>query len=326
MIIANVAAAGYSLTNYAAPDITHSNANLQQDNQGMGLIDATRTVMIDSVGFRGNSGSLPYIEGNGLTPTNGNRPNVQHAYVRKVNTLNSYPQDTGDNANDFQLVSVTAAVFPATVANGGPIQSILGAPGPENRSSPVERSTFANPQLIDPTAPADGGENRKRLACGSPNTPPCDPNTSSLGFISIRRKVTNTSGASITRLRFRIIDITTLGSPGDGPSSAQADLRALSSTQMVITVNGVPTTVEGTTLEQPTLSATPTPPPSPSPTPTPFPEFNGGLGGGLNNSLSVGSITLATPLLNGQTVNVQFLLGVQRDGAFRFAVNVEALP
>ena len=81
-------------------------------------------------------------------------------------------------------------------------------------------------------------------------------------------------------------------------------------TQMVITVNGNPTTVEGTTLEQPATT----------------PPMDGGLGGGLNNSLSVGSITLGTPLLNGQTVNVQFLLGVQRDGAFRFAVNVEALP
>lgn len=310
LLIANIATGGYSLSPYAGPDITHSNANLQQDNQGFGLIDNTRTVMIDSVGFRGNSGDLPYIEGNGLTPTNGNRPNVQHAYVRKVSTLNSFPQDTGDNANDFQLVSVTAAAFPATTANGGPIQSILGAPGPENRSSPVERSAFATPELIDPTQPADGGENRKRLACGSPNTPPCDPNKSSQGFISLRRKVTNNSGASITRLRFRIIDITTLGSPGDSPTSGQADLRALSSTQMVITVNGNPTTVEGTTLEQPATT----------------PPMDGGLGGGLNNSLSVGNITLGTPLLNGQTVNVQFLLGVQRDGAFRFAVNVEALP
>ena len=324
LLIANVAAGGYSLSNYAGPDITHANANLQQDNQGCGLIDASRTVMIDSVGFRGNSGNLPYIEGNGLTPTSGARPNVQHAYVRKVSGASSFPQDTGDNAADFQLVSVTAAVFNATAANGGPIQSILGAPGPENRSSPIERSVFAQPNLLDPTAPAGGGENRRRLGCGAPNTPPCSVNTSSYGWLSIRRKVTNTSGASITRLRFRIVDITTLGSPGSGPT--QADLRAVSSTQMVVTVNGTPTTVEGTTLEQPTLSATPTPPPSPSPTPTPFPEFNGGLGGGLNNSLSVGSITLATPLLNGQTVNVQFLLGVQREGAFRFAVNVEAIP
>lgn len=310
LIIANVAAGGYSLSNYAAPDLSQANVNLMPDNQGFGLIDASRTVMIDSVGYRGNGGNLPYIEGNGLTPTSGNRPNVQHAYVRKVNTLTSFPQDTGDNANDFQLVSVTAAVFNATAANGGPIQSILGAPGPENRSSPVERSVFAQPQLIDPTQPAGGGENRKRLGCGAPNTPPCNANTSSFGWLSLRRKLTNTSGASVTRLRFRVVDITTLGSPGGGPSTTQADLRAVSSTQMVVTINGTPTTVEGTTLEQPATT----------------PSMDGGLGGGLNNSLSVGNITLATPLLNGQTVNVQFLLGVQKEGSFRFAVNVEALP
>jgi hypothetical protein len=315
LIVANVAAGGYSLSPYAAPDLSHANANLMPDNQGFGLIDPSRTVMIDSVGFRGNGGNLPYIEGNGLTPTaNGTtplaRPNVQHAYVRRINAATSFPQDTGDNANDFQLVSVTAAVFNTSAANGGPIQSILGAPGPENRTSPVERSAYAQPQLIDPMAPAGGGENRRRLGCGAPNTPPCNANTSSFGWLSIRRKVTNTSGASLTRLRFRIVDITTLGSPGGGPASTQADLRAVSSTQMVVTINGTPTTVEGTTLEQPATT----------------PPMDGGLGGGLNNSLSVGSITLATPLLNGQTVNVQFLLGVQKEGSFRFAVNVEALP
>ena len=288
------------------------------DNQGFGLIDGSRTVMIDSVGYRGNSGNLPYIEGNGLTPTNGNRPNVQHAYVRKITAASGYPQDSGDNANDFQLVSVTAAVFNATAANGGPIQSILGAPGPENRSSPrTGDSIDALP--IDPT----GVENVKRLACGAPNTPACDDSKSERGLLSIRRKVTNTTGATVTRLRFRIFDITTCtispcahpaNPPGDpDPPTApagQADLRALSSTQMVITVNGNPTTVEATTVDQPVTT----------------PVMDGGLGGGLNNSMSVGTIALATPLLNGQTVNVQFLFGVQQVGSFRLSFLIEGSP
>jgi hypothetical protein len=49
-------------------------------------------------------------------------------------------------------------------------------------------------------------------------------------------------------------------------------------------------------------------------------------GGGLNSSLAVGTITLATPLQNGQSINVEFLLGVQQTGSFRFFLNVEALP
>ncbi|MDT7603991.1 MAG: hypothetical protein QOF61_1988, partial [Acidobacteriota bacterium] len=146
-----------------------------------------------------------------------------------------------------------------------------------------------------------------RLQCNDPNAPPCpvDPATSQFGYLSIRRKFTNKTGSSVTRLRFHIADITTLGSPGGGVGSGQADLRALTSSQITVLVNGTPTTVEGTTLEQP-------------PTQT--------LGGGLNSSMSVGTITFATPLPNGQSVNVQFMFGVQQGGRFRVFVNVEALP
>ena len=47
-----------------------------------------------------------------------------------------------------------------------------------------------------------------------------------LGTIAIRRKFTNTTGAPLTTLRFRIADLTTLNSPGFG---SQADLRLISS-------------------------------------------------------------------------------------------------
>jgi len=94
---------------------------------------------------------------------------------------------------------------------------------------------------------------------------------------------------------------------GDGAVSGQADLRALTSSQITVLINGTPTTVEGTTLEQ-----------SPAPAQA--------LGGGINSSLNVNTVALGTPLLNGQSINVQFLLGVQQEGNFRFAVNIEALP
>ena len=305
LIIANVAAGGYSLSGYAAPDLSHANANLMPDNQGFGLIDGSRTVMIDSVGFAGNGGNLPYIEGTGLRPTTGARPNVEHAWVRKMSTANSFPIDTGDNLNDFVLVSETAATFNATPT---PIASMLGAPGPENRSSPVDRSVHIRSGLVDPAASASGGENRVRfLACGVGNAPPCpaDPLTSAAGYLSIRRRFTNNSGADVRRLRFRIIDITTLNSPGYAVGGGQADLRALTSGPITVSINGTPTTIEGTTVETPPAQV---------------------LGGGHNTSLSAGTITFATPLPHGQRINVQFMLGVQQGGTFRFVVNIEALP
>jgi hypothetical protein len=303
IVVNSIAGSGYSLTAYAPADLSIGTlADVFPENQGLALLDASRTTVIDSVGFTGNGGSLPYIEGNGLRPT-GQKPAVQYAYVRRTSPITNFPQDTGDSASDWLLVSVTGDAFPGQGTGAPPVQTILGAPGPENRSSPVDRSAFIPPTLVDPTAPVNGGENRRRLGCGAPNTPPCDANTSSFGFLSLRRKFTNNTGANVTRLRFRITDVTTKGSPGDG--AGQADLRALSSTTIVVTVNGVPTTVEGTTLEQPP---------------------NQPIGGGINSSLSVGTITFGAPLANGQSINVQFLLGVQRDGNFRFVVNTEALP
>jgi hypothetical protein len=63
--------------------------------------------------------------------------------------------------------------------------------------------------------------------------------------------------------------------------------------------------VQGTTLEQP--------PSQPN-------------GGGFNSSMSSGTVTLGTPLANGASINVRFLLGIQQTGNFKFYVNIEALP
>lgn len=298
-----VTGSAYSLGAYATANITVTTANFIAENSGTGLIDPATGGFVDSLGFTSQSGSLPYVEGVGLTRT-GTKPAIQYAYIRKINPATTFPIDTDNNANDFQLVSVTGAVFPAT--GGGPTSpSVLGAPGPENTASPVERSIFDTTGLVDPMSAPTGGENRVRFAtCGLPNAPACppDPNTSAFGYLSLRRKVTNNTGLTVTRLRFRIIDITTLGSPGSG--AGQADLRALSSGDISVTINGTPTTIRGTTLE------------------TTAPQA---LGGGLNSSLNVDAVT-TTPLTNGQSVNVQFMLGVQQTGSFRFLVTVEALP
>ncbi len=95
--------------------------------------------------------------------------------------------------------------------------------------------------------------------------------TGALGTLTIRRKFTNVTGVSITRLRFRIADITTK------PALAGAvDLRALTSTGGPVPITGGSVQVRGLTLEQASIPQT--------------------LGGGLNSSLSVGVITVAQPL------------------------------
>ena len=137
-------------------------------------------------------------------------------------------------------------------------------------------------------------------------------NSSTFGTLDIRRRVVNNTGGNATRLRFRIVDMTTFPSPGGGV----ADLRAITSADVGgVSVNDPATcspnpapcsvTVKGTTLEQPPTQAN---------------------GGGINSTLSAGSVTLGTPLANGASVDVQFLLGVQTTGSFRFLVIIEALP
>ena len=59
-----------------------------------------------------------------------------------------------------------------------------------------------------------------------------DPVTSSFGTLSIRRRVVNNTGGTVTRLRFRIVELTTFPTP-----PGTADLRAL--TSMAVVANPV---------------------------------------------------------------------------------------
>jgi hypothetical protein len=130
--------------------------------------------------------------------------------------------------------------------------------------------------------------------------------------MSVRRRVQNNTGATVTRLRFRIVDMSTFQVP-----NGTADLRALTSTAVVLSgitdpatcaATGVPATApcqvtaQATTLEQPPTQA---------------------VGGGINSTLSV---SIPGGLANNASINVNFLLGVQQTGAFRFLIIIEALP
>jgi hypothetical protein len=263
------------------------------DGAGLALFSSTNALSqtaatrLDAFGFTGSPAL--YREGAGFPTVI--TLNSEHTYYRDQRS--STPRDTGDNAADFLLVGT----------NGGVpgIQTVphLGAPGPENLNSPPQRNADFTTGLLDPSVGASQPPNRARDFTSDP------ANNSDFGTLLIRRTLTNNTGLPVSRLRFRVIIITTLGSPASECGGALcADLRARDSVDSEVSVNNQLVQVRGLNLED-------TPPEQPA-------------GGGYNSSLSADFINLETPLGVGQSINVEFRLGVMRTGPFRFFVNIEA--
>jgi len=292
-----IAGGDYSLNGAAGPDASMSGT--VEDDADLAIFSTTDPAMLstatrlDGVGFGTNTGSVCDLLREGNTMPKALGSTSEYSFVRKQDTATGNPLDTNVNSNDFQVVSTT----PATPV-GDNAAPKLGAPGPENNASPRVKSLGSEfgTYLLAPCVGPAAVPNRVR------DTTPGDPATSSLGTLSFRRTYHNLTGVPVTRLRFRIVDMTTFPSPG-----GTADLRAITSSQIMVTTpcGGGNLTVEGTTLE--------TPPAQPN-------------GGGINSTLSAGTITLGSPLVHNQTINLQFLMGVQQLGTFRFLVIIEALP
>lgn len=306
---------GYSLASYpagsgttATGDATYTtdiadNAGIAIFNNNTGGGSYTLANRLDAVGSTSEANTL-YKEGTGypaLTPFS-----IDYAFHRdacgKMGVITDFgpcptgglPADTDDNASDFVFVDTNG-----TSAGAG---QRLGAPGPENLSAPWSNgSPLLAAASLDPCAVVTSPPNTVRDFTSDP------ANNSTFGTLDLRQTITNDTGGNVTRLRYRIIDLTTFPAP-----SGVADLRPRTSPTVVVTVDRAPcgagtsnVSVEGTTLEQP--------PSQPN-------------GGGFNSSLSSGTVTLGTPLANGAAIDVRFLLGIQQTGNFRFAVEVEALP
>lgn len=329
---------GYSLANYPAGNGTTAVGDINYtiqipDNVGLALFETsfagnyTPANRIDAVGSNADTNAL-YREGLGYQAIPSSA--LEGSFFRKlpggcggsgsgncnsvalVNTTpgpsSSYPQDTGNNANDF--------LYADSVSTNVGSQR-LGGPGPENLSSPItaELSPGLIVSRLDATVGEDAVPNRVR------NTTAGDPLTSSFGTLTFRRRLTNNVGQAITRLRFRIVDITSFPSIGTAcnvepaPTGCVADLRAVTTVGAVVHVNDpatcAPATapcntiVQGTTVEAPP---------------------NQPIGGAFNSSWSAGSVTLATPLASGASMNLQFVTGVEQTGADRLFVLLEALP
>lgn len=303
---------GYSLASYPAGNGTTATGDATYttdipDNAGIAIFntsvagDFTLANRMDAVGSTSEANTL-YKEGTGypaLTPFS-----IDYAFYRdncgKSGSITTFgactistPKDTNNNAADFIFVDTNG-----TSAGAG---QRLGAPGPENLSSPIQRNASFGVDFLDPCVGGASPPNRVRDFTSDP------ANNSTFGTLDLRRTVTNNTGGNVTRLRWRVIDLTTFPAP-----SGIADLRPRTSTAVVVTVDRAPcgsgtsnVTVQGTTLEQP--------PSQPN-------------GGGFNSSMSSGTVTLATPLANGASIDVRFLLGIQQTGSFKFYINVEALP
>lgn len=280
----------YSLDGAAAGDMTY---RIELGNgTGVALFATTdpdklfTNTPLDAAGFA--DAETRYREGAPLSPKGGVRANVQHSFVRRWKP-DGRPQDTNDNAADFILV----AVDPSQIAEA---PALLGAPGPENTSSPILRNGDIALNLLDPSVSSAGAPNRERRPTVVPN--------GNLGTLIVRRTVVNNLKFPVTRLRFRVTGVTSLGTENTCAASPCADVRVLTSQDGEAGVGGEVVQVRGLRLEEPPAQP---------------------LGGGWNSSVSADFITLSTPLQPGESVNVQFVLGVMRSGSFRFFVNVEAL-
>jgi len=305
---------GYSLASYPAGNGTTATGDATYttdipDNAGIALFNNNTgggsyvlANRIDAVGSTSEANTL-YKEGTGypaLVPFS-----IDYSFYRdncgkggSITTFAPCPtggnlKDTNNNAADFVFVDTNG-----TSAGAG---QRLGAPGPENLSSPIERNASFAVNLLDTCVAAASPPNRVRDFTSNP------PQNSTFGTLDVRRTIVNNTGGNVTRLRFRVVDLTTFPAP-----SGIADLRPRTSTNVVVTVDRPPcgsgtsnVTVNGTTLEQP--------PSQPN-------------GGGFNSALSAGTVTLATPVANGASIDVRFLLGIQQTGSFKFFFNVEALP
>jgi uncharacterized repeat protein (TIGR01451 family) len=301
-----VVGSAYSLGTYAAGDQTlvfgiEDDHNLALFNTA-DLANVSTATRLDAVGFGANTGNNCNLlrEGATLQPSAGSTS--EYSFVRKVDK--GATEDTNENAADFVVVSTT----PATPVGSNTAPG-LGAPGPENSTG--ERGPV--PCNVPGTARFGRSRLDSTVAVGSaPNTirdATSDPgNNSTFGTIYFRRRFTNNTGGPVTRLRFRITNTKSPATPG------AADLRARSSAPVVVSgINDAATcggstpcsvTAQGTTLEQPPAQTS---------------------GGGVNSTLGVGTITLATPLASGASVNLQLLFGVQQHGDYHLSIVIETV-
>ncbi len=303
-------AGGYSLDGYAIGDTEWDVTGVGGDvpfNGGVALYydpdvndGINQRTRIDAAGFTGGSGGgVNYWEGIAEPPLSSALTTQNYSHYRKY-AGTGLPTDTNSNSPDFHL-AVTD-----NVSTYGGQPAIMGAPGPENRAAPFLENDGATPavsgdgmlsQLMNPSVSSTASPNREYVGPTGCSGSPAVCTTP--GTLTIRRRVVNNTGSSVSELRFRITQLTTYGTA----TSSQALLRAIDTN--TATVSGEPAL--GAKVEEPPTQAD---------------------GGGINSSLFVN--LAEDPGLSGGVIPpggdvvVTFRFAVDRGGSFQYSYNHEA--
>jgi hypothetical protein len=253
--------------------IYDANFNLSWDSSSLAVDEAGYSA--DPIGFGVECDPFPANPENcpGVAST-GEETGVQYAHVRKAPM--GVITDSDNNHTDFELVGVNGQ----ELLNG--LDPIMGAPGPQGRNDPIE-NFGAGFFRIDTTKTTAQAPNR----------------VTSGGFMYLNRELKNNTGATLTELKIRWIDVTTRNSPGSGNTS-QAILKPVSAaaSSIVATASGNKTVI-GAQLE----------------------PVAGETEGGQNSSMTValpgGTLPPCSTSPSACSVNVQIKLAIERSGTFR---------
>jgi hypothetical protein len=319
LLVGSGYAAG-TLNSYAAPEPGAPTLSPSLDDGASIGLFKTATIegltsdnRVDAVGFISNSSQNNcdlLREGSALDSPVGSGSNSDYSFMRMPSDK---LQDTNQNRNDFIIVSTT----PTTPVGSNPTP-IQGSPGPENTSSPTWKSlTEMDSALIAPNVSQANSPNRHivRVPYDDTITPsgPTGVGSQYAATMSVQRRYFNNTGQTVTRLRIRVVDMTTTNVPNIYAPSSQVDLRLLSSDGATRAPAGFPN-LKGLTLDR---------------------AANQPRGGGINSSATAMTVNVSplataddpnTPNVIENAVDLQMLLGYTGSGKFRFFIMVEALP
>ncbi len=285
-----ITGSAYSLSSIAAGDASMP-AGIPADGGVVLLAGSTR---IDAVGFAGAPSG--FYSGTGLTVPP-RLPTDDDAWVRRFS--DGAPVDTDDNASDFAFVAVSAG-------DVTPSDAELGAPAPSDLASPIVHNNVLQSSLLDPGVSAAAAPNQLYTA-GSPGT------------LILNRVLTNCSGQApapgtacanvpagttpmtVTRLRFRITGLTTLGAPGSGATQAVLEADSSSGESGLALSGGGTANPLGLTLDAPSISGM----------------------GGLDATWTATSLLPPGGLRAGAAIDVEFRFSVPKTGTFSFGYNSE---
>jgi len=274
--------ANYSLSGYSEADQTYTGA--MADNIGIALVSSA-SIIIDAVGFSGVTDAT-YREGTALAPASGISANGQYSFVRNY-TSGGLLVDSNSNRTDFVFVATDGGTY-------NNLKAVLGSPGPENLNSPIYRGGDIAINQIDDKITLAEAPNRVYDYTATSTAYP-------IGQLSLRRKLTNNTGSTISGLKIRITALTTKNSAVLFPQ--QAVLRLINSTNLTVTSADGQTSIP---LKGLTIDAVPTT-----------------VDGGLNSSLVVD--LGANGLANGDSLNIDLKSGIVTNGQYKLEFRIETI-